>query len=187
MHICVYCSASNHLSPGYYDNARELGRLMAERGHTLVYGGGNVGLMGSLALSVKEYHGQVVGVIPQDLQDRELGFHEGDELIVTGKMQERKHLMDKMSQAFIALPGGYGTLDELFESITLKQLGFMEKPIVLVNCCGFFDKLMPFLDHLAVEHFVSKNDAELFVIVDNPVQALDYIESHSVSKSGVME
>lgn len=182
VNICVYCSASRNLSDQYYNTAQELGHLMALRGHTLVYGGGNLGMMGALASSMKKHGGGVVGVIPRDLQERELGFHQGDELIITARMQERKHLMDKRSQGFICLPGGFGTLDELFETITLKQLGFMKKPIALVNSSGFFDSLRPFLEQLTREGFVSDQDHSLYRIVEVPEQALDYLEQYHFSE-----
>ncbi len=175
MNICVYCSASDHIDTVYYESARELGRLLAEQGHTLVYGGGSVGMMGALALSVKENNGTVIGVIPQDLKDRELGFHDGDELIITNKMSERKHTMDKLSDAFITLPGGFGTLDELFATITLKQLGFMEKEIVIVNVCGFYDLLRPFLANLIEQQFAAQNDDRLYHFSDSVYDAMQYL------------
>ena len=127
--ICVYCSSSNLLDDVYYEEARTLGRLMATNGFGLVYGGGNVGLMGVLAKAVHQYNGHVFGVIPHALKNKEgVAYEIADELVITDSMRERKALMYENAHAFIALPGGIGTLEELTETLTLKQLGYHNQP-----------------------------------------------------------
>jgi uncharacterized protein (TIGR00730 family) len=128
--VCVFCASAGGLPEEYRQAARELGRELAVRGHRLVYGGGNVGLMGEVARSVHEHGGTVVGVIPQGLVDRELAYDPADELLVTGTLRERKAEMDARADAFVALPGGFGTLEELLEVLTLRQLRLHDRPIV---------------------------------------------------------
>src|SRR5262245_24522794 len=129
MNLCVFCGSSRGNSPVYEAAAQELGRLMANEGHTLVYGGGNVGLMGVLADSVLQHQGEVIGVIPDFLLRREVGHRGITRLEVVGTMHERKKRMADISEAFIAMPGGWGTLDELAEILTWKQLGLIDQPI----------------------------------------------------------
>jgi uncharacterized protein (TIGR00730 family) len=144
--VCVFCSSAGGLPEVYRAAARELGAELAGRGHRLVYGGGNVGLMGEVARSVHDHGGTVIGVIPQGLVDRELAYDPADELLVTTTMRERKAEMDARADAFVALPGGFGTLEELLEVLTLRQLRLHDRPIVLVNVAGYWD---PFLSMVA--------------------------------------
>jgi uncharacterized protein (TIGR00730 family) len=138
MNICVYCSASTTLPQDYIDMARELGTAIAAGGHTLVYGGASIGLMGEVARAAKAGGGFVIGIIPKALVDRELAFDACDELIVVETMRERKGLMDARADAFIALPGGIGTLEEVFEIMTQRQLGLTTRPLVLVSQNDFY-------------------------------------------------
>lgn len=142
MQICVYCSSSNQIDEAYFDVARTLGREMAARSWPLVYGGSSVGLMGVLAEAVHAGSGTVIGVIPQVMIDYEVGYMQADELIVTTTLRERKQIMDDRADAFVVLPGGFGTLEEMLETITLRQLQFHNKPILIVNSNGFFDPLL---------------------------------------------
>jgi uncharacterized protein (TIGR00730 family) len=148
----------------YADAARRLGVLLADRGIGLVYGAGHVGLMGILADAVLSAGGCVVGVIPQGLVDRELAHTGLTELIVVDTMHQRKALMAERSDAFIALPGGYGTLDETFEILTWAQLGLHTKPIGVLNVAGFFDGLLSWLDHAVQEGFIKTRHRDLLVV-----------------------
>src|SRR5580658_1725120 len=142
--LCVYCSSSEQLDPKYYAAAAEIGRAMAGRGWSLVYGGGKTGLMGTVARAVREAGGRVVGVIPEFMKSRELAFDEADELITVVTMRERKMLMEARADAFLALPGGWGTLEEMMEILTLAQLEVLRKRCVFFNQDGFYDELLQF-------------------------------------------
>jgi uncharacterized protein (TIGR00730 family) len=151
--ICVYCG-SNTGGPIYRSAARDLGTLLAGRGIGIVYGGGRIGLMGILADAALAAGGEVIGIIPEKLLDLELG-HEGvTQMHVTQTMAERKRLMAELADAFIAMPGGYGTLEELFEATTWTQLEYHRKPVGLLNVAGFFDHLLAHLDHSVAEGFL---------------------------------
>src|SRR5882672_9757240 len=142
MNICVFCGSSKGLNPVYANSARELGSLLALQQHTLVYGGGNVGLMGIVADAALEKNGRVVGVIPEFLMQKEVGHRGLTELEVVPSMHERKKRMADLSDAFIAMPGGWGTLDETAEILTWKQLGLIHQPVGLLSVNGFFDALL---------------------------------------------
>lgn len=180
MNVCVYCSSSNHIDSIYPGVAETMGRLLAERRHTLVYGGGNVGLMGIMARTLHEQGGHVVGVIPEKLKAKEgVAYDVADELIVTGTMRERKKIMYTRGDAFVVLPGGYGTLEEFMEVLTLKQLSYHQRPIVLVNTEGFFDPLLGFFDQLHKAHFARTPAEALMHVAADAAEALDYIEQHA--------
>ena len=176
MHLCVYCSSSDAISDQYFTAARALGAGLAKRGWSLVYGGGSVGLMGAVAISVQANGGKVVGVIPQALLDREVGFLEADELIVTTTMRERKRLMDERADAFITLPGGFGTLEELLEMLTLRQLSYHDKPIIIVNVAGYFDPLLAMFERIFTEGFTDQRHRRLFSVVATPTDALTLLD-----------
>jgi uncharacterized protein (TIGR00730 family) len=152
--ICVYCGSNSGVDPDFAATARELGVLMAKAGIRLVYGGGSVGLMGILARSALASGGKVTGIIPQFLRDRELMLKEVDELVVTADMHERKRMMFERSDAFVALPGGIGTLEELIEIYTWSYLGIHDKPFAVLNTNGYYDGFTAFLDHAAGEGFL---------------------------------
>ena len=177
--ICVFCASSNDASPRYLEVARTLGGLMVERGHTLIYGGGSVGLMGELARAVQQGGGRVVGVIPERLSTEEIAFEAAEELLVTADMAERKNIMIERAEAFICLPGAFGTLDEMLEIITLKQLDYHDKPIVLVNTDGFYDTLLGFFRRLEEERLIYKECLELYEAVSDVESALDLLEAGS--------
>jgi len=173
--ICVFCASSNDANPIYLEVARRLGELMVERGHTLVYGGGSVGLMGELAREVQRGGGRVVGVIPERLSTEEIAFEAAEELLVTADMAERKNIMIERAEAFICLPGAFGTLDEMLEIITLKQLDYHDKPIVLVNTDGFYDALLGFFRRLEEEKLIYKECLELYEVVSDVETALELL------------
>jgi uncharacterized protein (TIGR00730 family) len=152
--ICVYCGSGKGEDPAYAEAAKELGRSMAEAGIRLVYGGGSIGLMGIVASTVMEYGGQVTGVIPQFLQEREVMLSSVTDLIVTEDMHERKRIMFERAEAFVALPGGIGTLEEVVEMMTWAQLGRHRKPVLLANIKGFWDPLSTLLDHMRADAFI---------------------------------
>jgi hypothetical protein len=152
--VCVFCGSRHGVDPRHAAAARALGRELAARGTGLVYGGGNVGLMGEVAAAVVEAGGHVLGVIPTSLAEKELAYAGATELVEVGTMHERKALMADRADGFVALPGGYGTLDELFEILTWAQLGIHAKPVVLFNSAGFFDPLLALADHLVREGFL---------------------------------
>jgi hypothetical protein len=182
MNICVYCSSSNHIDAMYPDAARALGCLLAERKHALVYGGGNVGLMGVLARTLHEAGGHVIGVIPEKLKDKEgIAYGVADELIVTETMRERKKIMYTRADGFAVLPGGYGTLEEFLEVLTLKQLDYHQRPIALVNTKGFFDPLLDFFEHLYAAQFARARPEALVHVAASPEEALDFIEQHATA------
>jgi len=182
--ICVFCASSNDASPRYLEVARKLGRLMVERDHTLIYGGGSVGLMGELAREVQQGGGRVVGVIPERLSTEEIAFEAAEELLVTADMAERKNIMIERAEAFICLPGAFGTLDEMLEIITLKQLDYHDKPIVLVNTDGFYDTLLGFFRRLEEERLIYKECLELYEAVPDVESALELLEAEPGSTPG---
>jgi uncharacterized protein (TIGR00730 family) len=175
--LCVYCSSSDRLDPKYYAVATELGGEMAQREWTLVYGGGKTGLMGAVARGVKTNGGRVIGVIPEFMKVRELAFDEADELISVLTMRERKMLMETRADAFLALPGGWGTLEELLEILTLSHLEVLRKPVVILNQDGYYDDLLRLCDRIVEEKFmhvtirgkyaVARTVAEVFPLIEN--------------------
>jgi len=169
--ICVFCGSSFGADPAYIKAANELGIAIANRGFGLVYGGSCVGLMGEIASAVIKINGDVIGVITKDLVDREVANHDLSDLRIVGSMHERKSLMAKISDGFIAMPGGYGTLEEIFEVITWAQLNFHNKPCGFLNIHGYYDNLIKFLDHSVSEGFIEKENREM-IIIDNDVESL---------------
>jgi uncharacterized protein (TIGR00730 family) len=159
--ICVYCGSRAGSKPEYAEMARVLGKLLAERGITLVYGGGNVGLMGVVADAVQSAGGHTIGVIPRLLVEKEVAHKGLGELIIVNDMHERKLKMATLSDAFIALPGGIGTLEELFETWTWLQLGFHGKPIGLLDAGNYYAHLLQFLDHMVAEGFLNAAQRDL--------------------------
>ena len=182
--ICVFCASSNQARPDYLEVARHLGELMALRGHTLIYGGGSVGLMGVLAKEVHQGGGRIVGVIPERLSTEEIAFKDAEELHVTSDMAERKNIMIERAEAFICLPGAFGTLDEMLEIITLKQLDYHDKPIILVNTDGFYEALLGFFRRLEEEHLISRECLDLYEVVPDVEAALDLLENCPGSPPG---
>jgi uncharacterized protein (TIGR00730 family) len=164
--ICVYCGSGPGSDPAFVEAARAFGRILAESGIRLVYGGGSVGLMGELAKSVVDHGGFVTGIIPEFLTAREFMFKRAQEMVVTRDMHERKRLMFERADAFVALPGGIGTLEELVEQMTWAQLGRHKKPILLGNIDGFWDPLCALLRHMEALQFIRAGLAVNFLVAD---------------------
>jgi len=162
--LCIYCASSDRIDPKYSEAAAALGREMVRRGWGLVYGGGNVGLMGAVARAVKTAGGRVIGVIPEFMKAKELAYAEADEMHSVVTMRERKLMMEMRADAFLALPGGWGTLEELMEILTLRQLNVLHKPVVLFNQDGFYDELLRFFDRMIGEQFNRPSNLKLFTV-----------------------
>ncbi len=175
--ICVYCSSSDAVAPIYLETARALGAQIAARGDTLIYGGANLGLMGALARAVHAGGGRVVGVIPQALQARGIAYAIADEVIVTSDLRERKATMEARADAFIALPGGIGTLEELLEVLTLRQLQAHTKPIVLLNTADYYAPLFALFTHLYRERF-AKPFENLYHVANDVDGIFNYLDAY---------
>jgi uncharacterized protein (TIGR00730 family) len=176
--ICVFCGSSIGARPEYSAAAAEFGGLMGLRGIRAVYGGGNVGLMGVLADAALAAGGEVIGVIPQMLVDRELAHHGVSELRIVGSMHERKALMAELADAFVALPGGLGTFEELCEVLTWAQLGIHGKPVGCLNALGYFNGLLHFLDHAVSERFLLPQQRRLLLSASDPQELLTRLAEH---------
>ena len=174
--ICVFCGSSVGADPKYVAEARSLGLRIAGGGWGLVYGGTSIGLMGATADAALSGGAEVIGVLPQTLQDREIAHRGLTKLHMVGSMHERKALMASLSDAFIALPGGYGTLDEFFEIVTWTQLKIHSKPCLVINTDGYFDFLLRFLDHAVREEFVRPANLRLVQVASNSAEAVEWIE-----------
>jgi uncharacterized protein (TIGR00730 family) len=171
--ICVFCGSNPGKGPAYRAMAVKLGHALAERGIGLVYGGGKVGSMGTIADAVLERGGEVIGVIPEDLVRKEVA-HEGlTDLRVVGSMHERKALMAKLSDGFIAMPGGFGTLDEFCEILTWAQLGLHRKPCGILDAGGYFGLFLEFVDHSVAQGFISAEHRRLILVGSRPDELLD--------------
>jgi cytokinin riboside 5'-monophosphate phosphoribohydrolase len=178
MRICVYCSSSERVGPAYVRAAQTMGEELAARGHELVYGGGCTGLMGIVARAVHSRGGRVTGIIPERMLPYEVAYLEADELITTESMAERKGLMIARSDGFIALPGGFGTLEEMTEVLTLKQLGYLDAALALLNVDGFYDPLTAFFERLIALEFVHPDHRTLYHLAETPADALDHAERY---------
>jgi hypothetical protein len=173
--ICVFCGSSPGSDPRYAQAARELGKLIASHGFALVFGGGNIGLMGETARAVRDGGAPVIGILPDFLRHLEPPLKSAEELIILPDLFQRKDRMIAMSDAFILLPGGLGTLDEFFEVVTSAQLHVHEKPIIAVNVAGFFDPLRALLDHVIAQGFAKPDAHNLYKFADTPKQALELV------------
>jgi uncharacterized protein (TIGR00730 family) len=170
--VCVYCGSSPGTDPAFIDAARRLGELMALDGVRLVYGGGSRGMMGAVATSVLDHGGQVTGIIPEFLQDKEHTLTGAQEIIVTPDMHVRKQTMFERADAFVALPGGIGTLEELVEQLTWAQLGRHKKPILILNTMGFWDPLCGLLDHMRKLDFIRRDMSFSLLVAETPAEVL---------------
>lgn len=175
--VAVYCASSNQLKEDYYREARRLGNLLAEAGIRVVYGDGGIGLMGALADGVLDKGGEIVGVIPQFMVDEHWNNPRSSRTIVTNTMHERKALMEKISDGMIALPGGIGTTEELFECLTWKQLGLHTKPVVLLNIDGWFDTIIKLIDEMVEAHFLRDIHKNMFVVVNTADEVIDALRN----------
>lgn len=176
--ICVYCGSNFGVDPAYQQAARATGTLLARQGIALVYGGGKVGLMGEIARAVIENSGEVIGVIPKYLADKEVAFNGISDLRLVDNMHDRKAIMADLADAFIGLPGGLGTLEEVAEILTWSQLGLHVKPCGLLNVNGYFDALLAFLDHMVEAHFMHPEHREMVLLSTDPAQLLAAFERY---------
>ncbi len=175
--LCVYCASSDRLDPKYYAVAAELGRELVARGWGLVYGGGKTGTMGAVARAVKQAGGKVVGVIPEFMKVRELAYEEADELVTVVTMRERKLLLETRADAFVTLPGGWGTLEEILEILTLRQLDVVQKPCVFLNQDGFYDPLLQLFDRMLAENFFKPSNLQLFQVAATVPEVFALLET----------
>ncbi len=177
--VCVYCGASPGILDAYRQGAQALAQTLVKRNIRLVFGGGHVGLMGIIADAVMQAGGTAIGVIPQALVDRELAHHTLTELHIVANMHERKKMMADLSDGFIAMPGGIGTFEELFETWTWSQLDFHNKPLGLFNIAGFYDPLLNFLDNTVAQGFLKPAHRDLLKVEQDPVRLLDRLANLS--------
>ena len=178
MKICVFCSSSNAINDKYFEAAQNLGELIGKGGHSLINGGANVGLMEAATIAASKAGAKTVGIIPERMIGRSLASNNSHKVIVTNDMMERKAQMRDMSDAFIALPGGFGTLEEILEVITLRQLSYHHKPIVFVNTNNFFDYLFKQFEFSYVELFAKDIYRQLYFVAETPEEAMEYIENY---------
>ncbi len=182
--VCVFAGSSPGNDPRFLDAARELGAALAQRGVELVYGGANVGLMGAMANAVLEGGGHVIGVIPRHLLDFEVAHTGIPDLRIVESMHDRKALMAELSDAFVALPGGFGTLEETFEVLTWRQLGLHQKPVVILNAGGYFDALVAFLEHMVKRRLLSPENHALLSVETSIEEMFAALEREATEGGG---
>ncbi len=176
--VCVFASSCNYLEKLYYEAAAEFGELLGKSGYDMVYGGSSLGLMWACAEKVKQNGAQLIGVMPERLHNMGVYTDECVELFITPCMRSRKAKMDELSDAVVALAGGFGTLEELSEMIVQKQLGYNNKPIVILNTNGFYDKLIEFFDEIISQKFARDTAKKLYFIANTPREAIEYIKNY---------
>lgn len=181
--VCVFCGSSMGFHPIYRKTTEDLGRMIAAEKLTLVYGGGSVGLMGVLANTVMENGGKVIGVIPRFLYDKEVGLDSVTELIIVDSMHERKQKMAELSNAFIALPGGIGTMEELFEIFTWSQLALIKKPVAILNVNHFYDEVITFINKMVQEGFLRHETADSLIHSGNVMELIIKIQAFNYSET----
>ena len=182
MKICVYGASSNEIDPKYILAGEELGREMAKQGHTLVFGGGNSGLMGAVARGVHQENGHVIGIVPRFFNVDGILYPHCDELLYTDTMSERKMKMESESDAFLVTPGGIGTLDEFFEIFTLRQLDRHKKPIAMLNTDGYYTFIQQLLEKMAKEQFLTSNCLQLLKISPDPKEILCFLKENPLAQ-----
>lgn len=187
MNICVYGAASADIDKSFIETVEKLGRLIAEGGHGLVFGGGAAGMMGAAARGAYSANGKIIGVIPTFFNVDGVLFEHCDELIRTETMRERKQIMEDRADAFITTPGGIGTFEEFFEILTLKQLGRHTKPIVILNTNGYYDSMLAMLDMAIEKEFLLEASKKLFHVCDTPEQAMEYIKNYVPEGYNILE
>jgi uncharacterized protein (TIGR00730 family) len=181
--VCVFCGSSSGSLPIYQQVAFNVGRLLAGHGYCVVYGGGRVGLMGALAEGTLSAGGEVIGIIPQALFEKEIGYSDLKDLRVVGSMHERKAMMAEISDAFLTLPGGFGTFEEFFEMVTWSQLGVHQKPCGLLNLNGFYDPLLAMCDHAVSQGFLREVDRKLILSDSDPEALIQRVLNFKVPES----
>ena len=177
--ICVFASASNNIDETYFKAAHELGSLIAQNHYDLIYGGSNLGLMGEVTNSARLRGSEIIGVMPEKLYNLGINPGECSRFILTKGMRERKAKMDELSQALVALSGGFGTLEELAEMLVQKQLGYNNKPIVLLNTNGFYDDLINFFNNIISQNFAPEICQNMYFVANTPLEAINYINNYS--------
>jgi cytokinin riboside 5'-monophosphate phosphoribohydrolase len=178
MNICVFSSSSNGIPDIYFEEGQKLGRLIGEQGHTLINGGANVGLMETVTVAASKFGARTIGIIPQLFADKELASANSHEIITTCNMQERKSKMRELSDAFIALPGGFGTLEEILEVLTLRQLNYHQKPIVFINTNNYFNHLFMQFEASFDQKFVKEIYRALYFSAKDSFEALEFIANY---------
>ena len=185
MNICIFGASGRELEESYYAAAELLGSLIAQQGHTLVFGGGREGLMGAAARGAHEYGGDIIGIVPKFFDEPGIIYEHCTELIFTETVRERKQLMEERSEACVVLPGGIGTFEEFFEMLTLKQLGRSDRAIVVLNTNNYYDPMQHMLEDTARQRFMSRGCLELYGLADTPDKALDYIARYVPRKGSI--
>lgn len=184
MNICVYGASSPDIDPIFFEETEKLGRMMAGKGHGLVFGGGAQGLMGAAARGVHEMGGQIIGIAPTFFRNVDgILYEHCTEFVYTETMRERKQIMEDRSDAFVVTPGGIGTFEEFFEILTLKQLGRHQKPIVIFNVMGYFDSMKAMMENAIQKAFMKPVCRELYVFLDTPEDILEYLEQYKAAKA----
>lgn len=184
MRLCLYGASSTQIDSKYIEATEKFGRILADRGHTLVFGGGAQGLMGAAARGVCERGGELIGIAPTFFMDVDGALYEHcSKFIYTETMRERKQLMEEHADAFVVTPGGIGTFEEFFEILTLKQLGRHSKPIVIYNILGYFDSMNAMIENAIEQQFMTPSCRELCVYLDKPEDIIDYIEQYTETKA----
>ncbi len=178
MNICVFCSSSNAIPNVYFQEARKLGKLLGQSDHTLINGGANVGLMEAVTISARNAGAKTIGIIPERMIGRSLASDNSHDVHITKDMMERKAKMREMSDAFIALPGGFGTLEEILEVMTLRQLSYHTKPIIFINTNDFFKYLFKQFEVSYKEMFAKDLYRDLYFVANNSAEAMDYIQNY---------
>jgi uncharacterized protein (TIGR00730 family) len=179
-HLCIFCGSSKGNDPVYENSALELAEIIVNEGLTMVYGGGSIGIMGVLADKILSMNGKVIGVIPRFLYDLEVGHDNVTELIIVESMHERKQKMAEISDGFLALPGGFGTLEEMGEILTWIQLKLIRKPIGLLNINGFYDHFLDMLDNMVAAGFLKKNNRDILLSSKDPENIINIIKNAPV-------
>ena len=185
MNICIFGASGRELEESYYAAAELLGSLIAQQGHTLVFGGGREGLMGAAARGAHKYGGDIIGIVPKFFDEPGIIYEHCTELIFTETVRERKQLMEERSEACVVLPGGIGTFEEFFEMLTLKQLGRSDRAIVVLNTNNYYDPMQHMLKDTARQRFMSRGCLELYGLADTPDKALDYIARYVPRKGSI--
>lgn len=177
--VCVFCASSANINEQYLEAARELGRLLAQGGWRCVNGGGAVGLMGAVTDGTLDAGGEVTGVIPKFMVDHGWCYDRLEDVIVTADMHQRKMMMSEMADAVIAMPGGVGTMEELMETITWRQLGLVKVPVIILNTLGYYDRLLKMLEHAVDEGFMKPSHAMLWQVAETPSQAIAFLDNNT--------
>ena len=175
--VCVFCASSANIGAQYLDAARELGTLLAQGGWRCVNGGGAVGLMGAVTDGTLDAGGEVTGVIPKFMVDNGWCYDRLDDVVITADMHQRKHMMSEMADAVIAMPGGVGTLEELLETLTWRQLGLVKVPVIILNTSGYYDALLAMLKHAIGEGFMKPSHSQLWQVAATPLEAVALLEN----------